>query len=160
MTDNSTWRTGYREPGSPPAREPADLETWPQDRSESMTAVAMRVRLFDQEDPSTSQALKGGATLLQRTLPTWDESGGSIDFYYWYYGSYSMWQMGGRYWRDWQNKLLDSVVHNQRTDGDEEGSWDTQVDPWGDNGGRVYATAINTLSLEVYYRYDKIFGAR
>ena len=66
----------------------------------------------------------------------------------------------GRYWDRWQRQLLPAIVHHQRTDGDEVGSWDPQVDPWGDVGGRVYATAINTLSLEVYYRYDKIFGSR
>ena len=48
----------------------------------------------------------------------------------------------------------------KRKDGDEKGSWDPQVDPWGDQGGRVYSTAINTLCLEVYYRYDRIMGAR
>ena len=37
------------------------------------------------------------------------------------------------------------------------GSWDP-VDRWGFEGGRVYATAINALTLEVYYRYDNVFG--
>ena len=38
---------------------------------------------------------------------------------------------------------------------DEHGSWDT-LDPWSEHGGRVYTTAINALTLEVYYRYAKI----
>jgi hypothetical protein len=38
---------------------------------------------------------------------------------------------------------------------DEHGSWDP-VDPWGSAGGRVYSTAINALTLQVYYRYRKI----
>jgi len=33
------------------------------------------------------------------------------------------------------------------------GSWDP-IDAWGTAGGRVYATAINALTLEVYYRYE------
>ena len=33
------------------------------------------------------------------------------------------------------------------------------VDRWGFAGGRVYATAINVLTLEVYYRYENVFGA-
>lgn len=160
MTDQGTWRTGYHEKGSPPARETDDLEKWPQDKSESMTAVAMLVRFFNHEDPETSAAMKGGATLLERCLPTWDEAAGTIDFYYWYYASYAMWQMSGKYWKAWEAKMLDSVVKNQRPDGDEKGSWDPEVDPWGDAGGRVYSTAINTLCLEVFYRYDKVFGAR
>jgi len=38
---------------------------------------------------------------------------------------------------------------------DEHGSWDP-LDPWGSAGGRVYSTAINALTLQVYYRYNKI----
>ena len=40
---------------------------------------------------------------------------------------------------------------------DERGSWDP-VGPWGVDGGRVYSTAILAMCLEVYYRYDKVFG--
>jgi hypothetical protein len=37
-------------------------------------------------------------------------------------------------------------------DGPHAGSWDP--DPvWGGHGGRVYATAVAALTLEVYYRY-------
>jgi hypothetical protein len=160
MTDPNTWRTGYRERGSHPAREEGDADIWPPERSESMTAVALLLRFFNHEDPDQSEAMKGAADLLTLRLPTWDEASGDIDFYYWYYGSYALWQFSGRPWDQWQKKLLDSVVEHQRQDGDEKGSWDPQVDPWGDSGGRVYSTAINTLSLEVYYRYDKVFGSR
>jgi hypothetical protein len=160
MTDTTTWRTGYRTRGSPPAREEGDTEDWPPEESESMTAVSLMLRFFNKEDPTTSDAMKGGADLLDAKRPNWNEENGTIDFYYWYYGSYAMWQMSGRYWNNWQKKMLDAVVQTQRQDGDEKGSWDPQVDPWGDTGGRVYATAINTLCLEVYYRYDKLFGAR
>jgi hypothetical protein len=34
------------------------------------------------------------------------------------------------------------------------------VDRWSGEGGRVYATAINALTLEVYYRYANVFGTR
>ena len=33
-----------------------------------------------------------------------------------------------------------------------EGSWDSDVDRWCFEGGRVLATALNVLTLEVYYR--------
>jgi len=160
MTDPATWRTGYNQKGSHPARETGDDEFWPASASESMTAVGLLLRFFNHEDPDQSDAMKGGAALLEVSPPKWDEEEGTVDFYYWYYGSYAMWQMSGRYWNNWQKKMLDAVVKTQRSDGDEKGSWDPQVDPWGDTGGRIYATALNTLTLEVYYRYDKIMGAR
>ena len=40
----------------------------------------------------------------------------------------------------------------QRNDGDLAGSWDPDR-RWGAHGGRVFATALCTLCLEVYYRY-------
>jgi hypothetical protein len=160
MTDSTTWRTGYRTRGSPPAREENEVDDWPAEESESMTAVALLLRFFNGEDPRTSESMKGAADLLAATPPRWEEHSGTIDYYYWYYASYALWQMSGRHWNDWQRKMLPAVVLTQRQDGDESGSWDPQVDPWGDTGGRVYSTAINILCLEVYYRYDLLFGTR
>ena len=51
-----------------------------------------------------------------------------------------------------------TLCDNQRKGGDEDGSWDPKVDRWGFAGGRVYTTAINVLTLEIYYRYAKVFG--
>ena len=47
------------------------------------------------------------------------------------------------------------VVPNQKTgkDGCRNGSWDPDQERWGADGGRVYATAINALTLEIFYRY-------
>ena len=45
--------------------------------------------------------------------------------YYWYYGSYAMYQMGGsKYWEPWNKAMKKAVVDSQRRDGDEKGSWD------------------------------------
>ena len=126
----------------------------------SSTFSLISARVFDGEDPQRSEVMRKGADLLLQRLPTWEEDTGDIDYYYWYYSSYALWQLSGEHWITWQRKMLDSVVAHQRPDGDEKGSWDPEVDPWGNDGGRVYATALNTLTLEVYYRYVRILGAR
>ncbi|RKY14224.1 MAG: hypothetical protein DRP82_04360, partial [Planctomycetota bacterium] len=41
----------------------------------------------------------------------------------------------------------------QRRGGCADGSWDP-VGKWGMVGGRVYSTALNALTLEIYYRYE------
>ena len=56
--------------------------------------------------------------------------------------------------------MVGAIIELQETEGCARGSWDPRVDPWGDHGGRVYATALCTLCLEVFYRYDRILGAR
>ena len=49
-------------------------------------------------------------------------------------------------------QVKDALLAGQRTTGMLEGSWDPD-DQWARTGGRVYQTAICTLTLEVYYRY-------
>ena len=51
--------------------------------------------------------------------------------------------------------LTKAVVNTIREDGNFKGSWDP-VGAWGEDGGRVYSTAILVLTLEAYYRYTKL----
>jgi hypothetical protein len=99
------------------------------------------------------------ADLLLKSLPEWDPDGLSNDMYYWYYGSYSMFQMGGRHWEIWNKAMKKAVLDSQRKDGASKGSWDN-IGPWGYAGGRVYSTALGVLCLEVYFRYSSLLGAR
>ena len=48
----------------------------------------------------------------------------------------------------------------QRKDAHIAGSWDPEPNWVGRSGGRVYSTAINVLTLEVYYRYRPVFTSR
>lgn len=155
MTDPNTGRVGYIEKGGMPAREPGFEEKWPSQRVESMTAVGMFCRILLGADPAKSSELRSGADLLRKRLPQWDDTNGSIDFYYWYCGAYAMFQMGGSDWKSWEPRLREVIDKTQRSDGCEKGSWDPQFDPWGHRGGRVYSTALNCLTAEVFYRYAR-----
>jgi hypothetical protein len=158
LTSPETGRTGYTRPGDLPVRPPKLVEHWPARESESLTAVALCARIFlgrEEGNPLT----KAGASLIAKQMPEWDERKGSIDMYYWYYGTLAMHQLGGKPWEQWNESLERAVIQNQVEDGCGEGSWDP-VDPWGEEGGRVYATALMTLCFEVYWRYPLVFGAR
>ncbi len=147
VTDNHH-RTGYQQKG--------DHRTYPIStdnftRLETMTAAGMISKIcagVHRSDPK----LRESAELLLKKLPTWgkDKRGRSlIDFYYWYYGTLAMYQMGDNYWRSWNNKMKTTLIYNQ----DKDGSWDI-VDPYSKAvAGRVYSTALNVLSLQIYYRY-------
>ena len=124
-----------------------------------MTAVGLLCRIFLGQTPEDEPILEKHAELLRRSLPTWDPEGYGCDMYYWYYGTYAAFQLGGATWKAWRGALGEAVVKSQRTDGDASGSWDP-VGPWGYVGGRVYATAIQTLTLEVYHRYTSLLGSR
>jgi len=158
-TDPATGRVGYNTRGSLSSRTPAN-ERFPREHGEAMTAVGLLSRFFLGQDPEKEEIMEAHAKLLLRTPPVWDPEGLRSDFYYWYYGTYAMFQMGGdKYWTPWNKAMKPAVLESQRQDGDEKGSWDP-IDPWSYAGGRVYATALNTLCLEVYFRYTQIVGSR
>lgn len=165
MTDSQTGRTGYYEPGGRSSRRPGDGAFWPAEESEAMTAVAMLCRIFADPAlarPGNEDLLERGAALLMARPIVWSDGPelvGRTDFYYWYYASYALFQLGGKDWRKWASGIQE-VVDHQVMEGEMKGSWDPSRDPWGADGGRVYSTALLTLTLEVYYRYDTVLAPR
>jgi hypothetical protein len=59
--------------------------------------------------------------------------------------------MGRAQWQAWSSALTPVVLTAQRQDGNFGGSWDP-VGVWGEDGGRVYATALMLSSLQVLAR--------
>ncbi len=159
MTDEETGRVGYTKRGERPVRAEGRREQFPADASESLTAVGVLTRIFAGEDPRSSTAIKAGAELMAKRLPVWDPEGGRVDMYYWYYASLALFQCGGAEWSAWTGKMKSAMVDTQRGDGNFAGSWDP-VGPWGEDGGRVYSTALMTMCMEVFFRYPRVFGTR
>jgi len=164
MTDTATGRTGYKEKGGLSSRTAGDENIWPFENTEAMTAAAMLCRVLAGnvlgDMKSQVPSIEAGAVLLRKRLPEWYKEKGCIDYYYWYYGSYAMFQLGGTDWQVWKTAMEKAIIDNQLREGCERGSWDPRRSPWSDNGGRVYATALCTLSLEVYYRFDRVLAKR
>lgn len=159
-TDLGSGRVGYNEAGSLSSRITGVNDHFPPEKGEAMTAVGLLCRVFmGQDDPAKFPVLDRHAELLTRSLPAWDPDGFGTDMYYWYYGTYAMFQLGGKRWKAWEAKLKPAVIESQRSDGDAKGSWDP-VGPWGFSGGRVYSTALMALTVEVYFRYGRVAGAR
>ena len=128
----------------------------------TMTSVGMLCRLYTGSKPDDPK-VSGGANYLLKSLPMWGENGVGVNMYYWYYGTMTMFQVGGASWKKWNTAMRDMLCDNQRkggpkdgTDKDVDGSWDP-VGAWAIRGGRVYSTAIGALCLEVYYRYLPIY---
>jgi hypothetical protein len=76
--------------------------------------------------------------------------------YTWYYATLASFHAGGPQWEAWNTRLLAALLPLQRQGSDRlAGSWDP--DPvWGGHGGRVYATALSAMTLEVYYRHAPV----
>lgn len=84
---------------------------------------------------------------------------GERNYYFWYYGTVAMFQLQGPYWERWNAALTHTLLASQVREGEHVGSWEPN-DVWGGYGGRVYSTALATLSLEVYYRYLPLYGVQ
>ena len=126
----------------------------------SMTAVGMVVRFFMGWQRS-HPFLIGSANYLMDLLPQWrkglDGRGQAIAwyFYFYYYGTLAMYQMGGRYWRAWNEKIKAILPENQRVDPPLlSGSWDPDTAVL--NGGRLFSTAMAVMTLETYYRFSPL----
>jgi len=78
------------------------------------------------------------------------------NLYYWYYGTLAMYQFGGEEWNQWNGQVRELLIAKQRKQGPLAGSWNPDG-PWGGYGGRIYSTALATLSLEVYYRFLPLY---
>ena len=150
-TETATGRVGYDAEGTPSSRVTGTNDHFPTDRTECMTAVGLLSRFFLGQDPKEHPIMEKHADLLLKSLPEWDPDGLSNDMYYWYYGSYAMFQMGKHHWENWNKAMKKAVLDSQRKDGSSKGSWDP-IGPWGYSGGRVYSTTLGVLCLEVYLR--------
>ncbi len=162
VTDPDYGRVGYNQRGSGPARTHEMVDKFPSTKSEAMTAAGILMRVLMGEDPRKSALVTKGASLVSKLPPTWNTEDGSIDMYYWYYGTLAMYQVGGRHWANW-NKALDKTLRShQRMEGSAcmyKGSWDP-VGPWGLEGGRVASTAMMIMCLEVSYRHARVLGVK
>ncbi len=161
MTDPNFGQVGYNFPGGSSSRPEGKQDRFPAEKSQSMTAAGILTRIFLGEDPRKSEMIKKGAKLCLGLTPTWNPDDGSIDMYYWYYATLALYQVGGKSWKTWNEAMKTAIVDNQHAQGSgtREGSWDP-IGCWGDDGGRIYSTATMVMCLEIYYRYDRVFGAR
>jgi len=132
MTDAKTGRISYDGSSDRSFRAPGRYEKWPPEKTEAMTA----------KDPVFDK----GVDLCVKMLPRWNVNDGSIDMYYWYHATRALALVGGRPWKKWKGALKSAILKNQHGAGCSRGSWDP-LGPWGEDGGRVYATTMMALCL-------------
>ncbi len=113
----------------------------------SMTSVAMCCRLFLGYGLEDTMVMKAGDLIARNGPQTEDE-------YFTYYATYCMFQVGGNKWRDWNKTFRPNVLSLQdmKTKG-LVGSFNPGKTAGAANAGRVYATSMYLLTLQVYARF-------
>ena len=115
----------------------------------STTSVGLLCRMYTgwhKDHPG----LKKGIELLGRNGPS------KNDMYYNYYATQVMHHWGGEPWRVWNYALREYLIENQARNGHEAGSWFFNG-PYSKPGGRLLATTLSIMTLEVYYRHLPIY---
>jgi len=86
------------------------------------------------------------------------------DYYMMYYTTLALFQYGGEIWEKYNKANVEWLLKNQRRGkaSCDDGSWETDRlhnsksgETWKACQSRVFATALNVLQLQVYYRYQR-----
>lgn len=117
----------------------------------TMTAIGLLCRMYGGW-PRRHPSLMRGIRTLSKKGPS------PHDLYFNYYAAMVLRHYGGEEWIAWNEVLREQLIRTQAKEGHESGSWYFK-DKHGDQGGRLYNTAMAVLTLEVYYRYLPIYGA-
>jgi hypothetical protein len=121
------------------------------------TAIGLLCRMYlgvDADNP----VLKQGVERLAKLGPS------EQDAYFNYYATQVVFQYTsgkGPMWDKWNKTMRDMLTKGQETKGHAEGSWRARDGDHGRaKGGRLYATALNCMTLEVYYRLMPIYQSK
>jgi hypothetical protein len=124
----------------------------PYDGTPTLSAVGLLCRMYLGWDRSDER--------LQRGVERLVEEGPRADNYYHnYYAAQTIFHHTGgegALWRKWNDAVREQLIAQQSRRDHERGSWWVKG-PHNDRGGRLYATALATMTLEVYYRYLPLY---
>jgi hypothetical protein len=100
-------------------------------------------------------ARRAGDFILTQSFDVYNLGDRSIGPYHYgaYYCSQAMFQLGGKYWRQFFPRLMTKLVDNQNPDG----SWQHENEFNGNTFGQTYTTAISVLALTPPYQLLPIY---
>lgn len=137
-------KVGYNARGTGKVYVPGQNEQY--DDHPTLTAAAGVCRYLLGRDHKTSARL--ASRMVAKDLPMTTMWG--KDFYYWYYGTrFALVAFEPRDVDAWRSSVVAALTQSQSAESGtcRRGAW-IPNDRWGREGGRIYATAINTLTLE------------
>ncbi|MEQ8615209.1 MAG: hypothetical protein RIB44_01310 [Lacipirellulaceae bacterium] len=118
------------------------------------SAIGLLCRMYMGVDQK-NEKLKRGVERLVKRGPS------KNDVYFNYYAAQVIYQFTGGegpLWTKWNEKMRDQLVASQEKEGHQQGSWTPDLKySHAKYGGRLYVTAMSTMTLEVYYRIMPIY---
>ncbi len=116
------------------------------------TAIGVLLRMHQGWKPERDEIQMGvGYLAEQKVSPN--------HIYFNYYTTMALFHFGGPLWKTWNEEVRDYLVNTQSNAGHERGSWFFPHPKTSNEGGRLYCTAMATLTLEVYYRHLRLYDS-
>ncbi len=129
-----------------------DKPTSKLDGRHATIAVGLLCRMY-MGWPKEHPGLNEGIAYLSKIGPKQN------DLYYSYYGTQVLRHAGGPAWEKWNGKLREELIASQESKGHVAGSWEAKGSH-SEKGGRLYATSLATMILEVYYRHMPLYSEK
>jgi hypothetical protein len=100
--------------------------------------------------------LEAGCKYLMENLPP--ESAASFGAaYYFYHATQVLHHMEGSDFDLWNYRMREHLIRTQEKQGHKAGSWNPEGVDWAKAGGRLYATSLALMTLQVYYRHLPLY---
>ena len=120
------------------------------------TAIGILSRMYLGAEKDSAEIRNG----IERLDDWGPDNEGSHDrvtnMYYNYYATQVMKQYGGDIWKSWNSGMRDYLVEQQEREGPATGSWMFD-EKYSIAAGRLYATSLACMTLEVYYRFLPLY---
>lgn len=106
--------------------------------------------------PKDNPHLQAGCKKIAQAMPP--AEGSKVGpLYFYYYATEVLHHMEGEEWDLWNHRMRELLIRTQETSGHREGSWSPEGVDWGKRGGRIYATSLALMTLQVYYRHLPLY---
>jgi hypothetical protein len=120
-----------------------------------LTAAGLLTREYLGWKADNANLIAGRKYLMENLPPDSGDALGPI--YYYYYATQVLHHLEGEEFDLWNLRMREHLLRSQAKSGHEEGSWRPDGADWGKQGGRIYATSLSLLTLQVYYRHLPLY---
>ncbi len=141
----------------PPGAEKSQYSYLPGEKAKiSTTAAGLLTRQYLLKWKKDHPDLVAGCKEIMKNLPP--ESGTTLGpIYYYYYATQVLHHMEGEDFDLWNARMREHLIRTQEKSGHRAGSWNPKGTEYGERGGRLYATGMALMTLQVYYRHLPLY---
>ncbi|MEQ8791716.1 MAG: terpene cyclase/mutase family protein [Pirellulaceae bacterium] len=117
----------------------------------SLSAAGLLTREYLGWKRDNPDLVAGSQYLMENLPPESSDKLGPI--YYYYYATQALHHLEGPDFDLWNHRMREHLIRTQEKEYHQTGSWNPEGSDWGARGGRLYATSLALMTLQVYYRH-------